>query len=302
MWAKSKAITHKAKCCPPRHGKVGSIPHSISYTTSTSTFYEMTGEFFSASDLFTVDEKTGTATLVGPTGTVNFLATSIDPSDHNMYAINTFPGSPNISYLYQIDKTTGTATFIDQVTGLLFSHEVITDMAFTPGGLLFVISIVPGSPGVNVYIMPDLSTGGLSYLGTIGTTDRLIEASIAFGPYDIFITTTNTRFVSNLYTDFSLSGTISYSGFPRGALVRPVISGLVYDVSNATMYASVVNDLRSNNNTFLLTLNTSTAVAINVGPTATRTSALAVDTVFATKLVVVPDPPGVKIDMGPCCG
>jgi hypothetical protein len=287
----------KKRCFVNSH--VGRVPKSVVFTTTESILYEMTAVTV-PSDLFTVDPTTGTATLVGDTGQVNILAIAVDITDHVMYGINSTPLFPSgfTPTLYTIDKTTGIATFLTNITGLTSNLELITDITITSQGAAFIVTIIPGTSGINVYHL-DLISGLATFYFSITTPDNLIQASIATNDYSFFITTTDTTFVSTLYETNIITTTtlpITLVGFPP---LLFSITGIVHDPTNGATYITAVNV--STGIAYLASLNLSNGVATVIGPTAARSSALAVDVVTTTNLRLLPDNPGVSIDLGPCC-
>ncbi len=96
------------------------------------------------SNLYSIDSTTGVATLIGPTGT-NLRGLAIDPTGA-AYASCARSDSPSVKGLWEVDLSTGAATFIGGTRGM-------SDMAFDANGTLYGMeNRIDG--GVNPHFSP----------------------------------------------------------------------------------------------------------------------------------------------------
>lgn len=287
--------------CLKTSSDVGKKPDTVLVPVESSTLYEMTGQLGEASSsLFTVDPTTGQATFVGGTGEGSILAIAIDPTDHTMYGINTTIRliGGNTSHLYSLNKSTGVASFITNITGLASNREVVTDMTITSTGGAYIVTIIPLlSSYFNIYYL-DLTTGVAALYRHVTTTRNLTQASITNNSYSFYVLVTDVLLANSLYIIGSpiTSKSVTLSGFPTVILY---ITGLVFDPTDGLYYVTAFDPLSSL--AYLGNLNISTGVVIFIGQTANTASALAIDIITTLTVKIQPQAPGVKFDMGPCC-
>src|SRR5581483_1124983 len=209
------------KCCRPTF-KVGKKPQVV--FTQQSTMYEITGEFSSPSDLFTVDPNSGNFNFVGATGTTNMLALGVNPLTRIMFGIVTvFAGA----VLYTISKETGASTILGPITGFNNRTEIIVDMTFSPQGAAYVVTIGMGT--ITLYLL-NVTTRKLTSIATYVTSGIPLEAAITFDSSGrLFITQSidNSGVITNLLLQVDPT-----TGVP--------ISSAVIDIGNSSIITGFV--------------------------------------------------------------
>jgi hypothetical protein len=133
-------------------------------------------------ELITIDLSTGVGTPVGLFGGGTMLAAlALDPFSHKLY------GGGNNGTLWTVDPTTGLATFLMQLSGLVGSpgHQLVTTssmisgLTFDSGGNLFASAVAPGVD--STFGQVDLGSGTFT---SFGTTAGFNVADIAVLPQE----------------------------------------------------------------------------------------------------------------------
>lgn len=194
----------------------GGTPIGSDGQPSRAAAFDLDGTLYttvnSGRQLGTFDLTTGAVTIIGPiltSGTMD--AIEIDASG-NLYGVT------RDGWLYQIDKATGTPTYVSYV-----NVRSIADLAYDPDGNLWAVA-------ENRLFLVDVATGATTYVGSVATAVEGLVYGIAFDG-DGRLWATSTVLDAPLYEidpatlDVDLVGTTGID-YPRGCdvLVAPEAS------------------------------------------------------------------------------
>lgn len=288
----------KAKSEVGKKPRVGLIPSSTIYTVTGEEEEEL-------SCLCTIDPITGAQVFVGFTGVVMLLALAIDPTTHIMYSIQS---TGNFSALYTIDRTTGQATFVAPIRGIMADgFQLTTDLAIDARGNAYFLNIDFSTNTVNLYRL-NLNNGQATPVTTIfrGTTGNVTEATITFDRAgNAFVTITEydpsvgglvtSVYYLNINTgQLNFINTLTFIGLMSTFLA---VTGFDFDPATGQFYVTIT-DLNSGASYFG-SLNLNTGAVNIISQISSGTSSMAIDTTYTA--VIQPQAPGVKFKMGPCC-
>ncbi len=133
----------------------------LTYDSANNTLYWSAGR--DNGNLYTLDQNTGAATLVGATGVNDLFALTYDPANGKFYGMSTDGNT------YTIDPTTGAGT-------LLGGNSLY------PGGLTYNTAtgqLVALQAGTGSFYSIDPTTGAASFLAALGFVD---DNGVAYDP------------------------------------------------------------------------------------------------------------------------
>jgi len=204
----------------------------INYVPGLTLYGTTTSGPGNASSLFTINESTGAASLVGPTNFNNVGALAMSHASGILYAEAERP-SDDEPILITIDRSTGAGTEIGP-TGIAAN---ITDLAFNRGSSVLFghREITSGGSLTNLYIM-DIATGTATLVG--GTNQAGVGGGLEFSlPNRLFVALNSFMFSLNRSTGGALTPTPLVFSAPIdnspqiNALTIHPITGLYYGVA-----------------------------------------------------------------------
>jgi hypothetical protein len=141
----------------------------LAYDPVTGTMYMIDGR--PTQSLYEVDLRTGTATLIGAHGVNDLFGLTVDTSTGALYAASFAGRAGSVGGFYELDRTTGAATFLGD-PGVILDSLVYDESRDRVVG-------VEAGPG-RFYEL-DRATGASTYLGGVAFVDN---GGVAWDPID----------------------------------------------------------------------------------------------------------------------
>jgi PKD repeat protein len=215
----------------------------------------------SASNLYTVDETTGSMSSIGATG-VALTGLAFDPTDGTLYGSTTRLSSSNPKSLVTINPTTGASTLVAAYSGDAGGTKTCTDICFDAGGQLWgwsetVDSLVSIDKATAVATSP-----GNSGLSTFGDGLEFVSSTLYAFPRGIG---------GHFYTVDTSTGAVTDLGATSSDDLDVSSSIAAASQNSGTMYIVLLNAGTAK----LATINISTGVAHVIGSLLSNTDAIA---------------------------
>lgn len=209
-----------------------------------------------ASNLYSVDSSTGTATAIGPTG-VALTGLAVDPTTGIMYGATT-PNSPvSPLSLVTINTTTGAATLVGSFA-LQVGGSAIADLAFNASGQLY-----GWEEGPDDLASINKSTGAATVVGPSGFSTAGDGESFDSNGVLWDMSKGETGALWNVNTTTGAVTTVAtLSNSPNGS---GDMNAATFGCDGATLWAIDGGDHGAGSPSWLVTVNTSTGVMTSHG-------------------------------------
>jgi hypothetical protein len=230
---------------------------------AAQALFGATGGDSQASNFYSIDPTTGTATLIGPVGFDSVSGVAFHPTTGVLYAVGIIAGG-GLHLLLTIDTATGAGTLVGPTNVFRASgcSDRVSDLSFRSDGTLYAYAESCAQLGVI-----NTSTGAFTLVGATGQSDN--GNGMAFSPGGVLFHAGG----QNVGTLDQTTGVLT----PGADLTFPAtcpsarVNAMDFQPGSGTLF--VVQRCDSTNR-HLGTLNTTTGVITDIGASVSRLDAI----------------------------